>query len=311
MRIIDADEISRRLTYKRAIAIVAKAMIDFSAGATRQPLRQIVPCHDGWLLGVMPGALAAGQGFGAKLISVHPGHGKVSHQGYVLLFDPDSGAAVCMADAYAVTAIRTAAASAVATDALARVDAGDLAILGTGEQAATHARAMLAVRPLRRIRLWGRDPARAARLAAALAAELGLPVTAHDDVAATVRDADIICTVTGAVEPILASRDVADGAHVSAVGSSFAGPAEIDNALVARARVIADSRAGVLTQGGEFLRAKAAGLVDDDHIVGEIGEVLAGRVAGRETPDQVTLYKSLGHIVQDLACVWALYRQPA
>lgn len=308
MRIIDAAEINARLTYPRAIAIVARAMIDFSAGATRQPLRQIVPCHDGWLLGVMPGALAAGKAFGAKLISVHPGPGKVSHQGQILLFDPGSGACICMADAYAVTAIRTAAASAAATAALARPDADDVAILGTGEQAATHARALVAARPVRRIRLWGRDPARAAALAAGLADELRLPVTAHASVTEAVREATIICTVTGATEPILTNADVADGAHLNVVGSSYAGPAEIDNALVARARFIADSRAGVLAQGAEFLRAKAAGLIDDGHIAGEIGAVLAGRVAGREAPGQVTIYKSLGHIVQDLACVWDLYR---
>jgi ornithine cyclodeaminase/alanine dehydrogenase-like protein (mu-crystallin family) len=126
-----------------------------------------------------------------------------------------------------------------------------------------------------------------------------------------VADADIICTVTAASEPILKSEWVQPGTHINAVGSSHAGPAEIDNALVARARFFVDSREGVLQQGAEFLRAKHAGLVDDSHILAEIGEVLAGTAEGRRTPDEITLYKSLGHIVQDLASAWWLYSQPA
>jgi ornithine cyclodeaminase/alanine dehydrogenase-like protein (mu-crystallin family) len=121
-------------------------------------------------------------------------------------------------------------------------------------------------------------------------------------------DADIICTVTGAHEPILKGAWVRAGTHVNVIGSSFAGPVEVDNDLVVRSRFIADSREGVLRQGAEFLKAKEAGLVDDDHIVAEIGEVLAGKAAGRRTADEITVYKSLGHIVQDLASAWALYQ---
>lgn len=121
-----------------------------------------------------------------------------------------------------------------------------------------------------------------------------------------VSNADIICTVTSAKDPVLESRWVAAGVHINVVGSSYAGPAEIDNALVERARFIADSRQGVLEQGAEFLRAKAAGVIDDAHIVGEIGEVLAGDLEGRQSLDQVTIYKSLGHVVQDLAAAQVL-----
>ena len=306
--VIDRAAVAERLTMARAIAIVRPAMIALSNGETSQPLREIVPLGDGRLFGIMPGAMA--ESFGAKLISVFPGNadrGLQSHQGLVVLFDPADGRAVACVDAGEVTAIRTAAASAVATAALARADAHDLAILGTGEQAATHARAIALVRPLTRIRIWGRSPAKATALAAALAAELGLPVAAHDDVATAVAGADIICTVTSAAEPVLTAAMVAPGCHLNLVGSSHAGPREIDDALVAAARFIADYRLGVLAQGAEFLHARAAGLVNDGHIVGEIGEVLAGRLVGREHADQITAYKSLGHIVQDLACGWALY----
>ena len=314
MRFIDREEVARRLTYELCIPIVREAMIAFSRGETRQPLREIVPLADGRLFGVMPGAMSERGVFGAKLISVFPDNfarGVQSHQGLVILFDPDSGAPVCVVHAGEVTAIRTAAASAVATDALARPEASRLAILGYGEQAATHARALTWVRRLEAITVWGRSPERAAAFAARMAAELGLPVSAAPDVETAVADADIICTVTGAAEPILMGRWVAPGAHVNLVGSSFAGPAEADNDLVVRARFIADSRAGVLAQGGEFLRAKAAGRVGDDHIAGEIGEVLAGVMIGRRSAEEVTIYKSLGHVAQDLASAWALYSDRA
>jgi ornithine cyclodeaminase len=182
-----------------------------------------------------------------------------------------------------------------------------MAILGYGEQAATHARAIVKVRKLEAITVWGRSPDRAQDFADRMSAELGLPVMAAANVEAAVAEADIVCTVSHASEPILLGKWLRPGTHVNVVGSSRAGPVEVDNDLVVRARFIADSREGVLAQGAEFLRAKAAGLIGDDHIAGEIGQVLAGDVMGRQTPEEITAYKSLGHVVQDLACAWALY----
>jgi ornithine cyclodeaminase len=141
-------------------------------------------------------------------------------------------------------------------------------------------------------------------------AELGLPVSSAGAVREAVANADIICTLTSAVEPILKGDWVRPGTHLNLVGSSHAGPSEVDNDLVVRSRFIADSREGVLNQGGEFLRAKAAGLIDDKHIVAEIGQVLAGTIEGRRSPQEITVYKSLGHVVQDLASAWALYSKP-
>jgi ornithine cyclodeaminase/alanine dehydrogenase-like protein (mu-crystallin family) len=313
MRFIDREEITRRLTYEVCIPIVRHAMIAFSCGETKQLLRSILPLSEGRLFGVMPGALGANAAFGAKLISVFHGNfarGVQSHQGLVILFDPESGAPVCVLDAGEITAIRTAAASAVATDALARKDARHLALLGYGEQAATHARAIAKVRDLESIVVWGRSPARAQNFAERMQSELAIPITAAADVQGAVADADIICTVTSAAEPILQGDWVRPGTHLNLVGSSYAGPCEVDNALVVRSRFIADSREGVLNQGAEFLRAKAAGLIGDEHIVAEIGQVLAGDVEGRRSPEEITAYKSLGHIVQDLASAWALYSQP-
>jgi ornithine cyclodeaminase len=310
MRYIDRDEIRRRLTYDICIPIVREAMIAFSKGETKQLLRAILPLGDGRLFGSMPGGLGGRKVFGAKLISVFPENfekGVQSHQGVVVLFDGETGAPVCILHAGEITAIRTAAATAVATDALARKDAKRLAILGYGEQARTHARAISKVRKLDMITVWGRSPDRAGAYAREMEAELGVPVTPALTARVCVVDADIICTVSSAKEPILEGQWVRPGTHVNIVGSSYAGPAEVDHDLVVKSRFIADSREGVLAQGAEFLRAKAAGLVGDDHIAAEIGQVLAGDIAGRRNDQEITTYKSLGHIVQDLAAAAALY----
>jgi len=287
MRVIDREEVATRLTYEVCIPIVREAMIAFSAGRTRQHLRSILPLAKG-AFGIMPGALGEAAPFGAKLISVYPGNpasGRQAHQGLVILFEPETGEPVCVVHAGEITAIR--------------------------EQAATHARAMTKVRDIEAITVWGRSPERAETFAARMAAELGLPVTAASDVETAVAEADIICTVSSAREPILHGAWVRPGTHLNLVGSSVAGPVEVDNELVARARFIADSREGVLAQGSEFLAAKTAGLIGDDHIVAEIGQVLAGDIVGRRSADEITVYKSLGHVVQDLASAWALYASDA
>ena len=310
MRFIDREEVSRRLTYDVCIPIVREAMIALSAGETMQHLRSILPLSDGRLFGIMPGAMGPHAAFGAKLISVfHENFAKgiQSHQGLVLLFDPESGAPVCVAHAGEITAVRTAAASAAATDALARPESTRLAILGYGEQATTHARAISHVRKLESITVWGRDQTRAEAFANRTQAELDIPVTAAANVESAVAQADIICTVSSAAEPILKGAWVKQGTHINVVGSSYAFPTEIDDDLVVRSRYIADSRASVLAAGAEFLHAKAAGLIDDSHIAAEIGEIFAGKIEGRRTADEITLYKSLGHVVQDLSTAWHLY----
>lgn len=313
IRFINREEVARRLTYERCIPIVRDAMIALSRGDTKQLLRSYIPLSDGRIFGVMPGALGAHAPFGAKLISVfreNAAKGKQSHQGLVLLFDPDSGAPVCVVHGGEITAIRTAAASAVATDALALPNAHRLAILGTGEQALTHLRAISKVRNLSSAVIWGRSPEKAQAFAAQHQPEFTFPVSAVADAEEAAANADIICTVTGASEPILKGAWVRPGTHVNLVGSSYRGPSEVDNDLVVRSRFIADSREGILRQGAEFLHAREAGLIGDDHIVAEIGEVLAGKTEGRRSRDEITVYKSIGHVVQDLASAWDLYSHP-
>ena len=198
----------------------------------------------------------------------------------------------------------------LATAALARDDAHRLALIGCGEQAATHMRAIATVRNLDAIAVWGRSPERARAFVEHHQADFSIPVFAAPNVEEAVATADIVCTVTGATQPVLKGAWIRPGTHLNLVGSSHAGPAEVDNGLVVRSRFIADSREGILEQGAEFLRAKEAGLIGDQHIVAEIGQVLAGEIEGRRSPHEITVYKSIGHIVQDLATAWALYSQP-
>jgi len=313
MRMIDAAEVRANLSYEVCIAAVRAAMIALSAGETRQLLRSIMHFPDGRMFGVMPGAMGDTDVFGAKVLSVFPKNfevGRPSHQGVILLFDPVTGELACVAEARTVTAIRTASASAVATDALAPPEASRLAILGYGEQAEAHLCAIGRVRDLENVTVWGRSPERARAFADRVQAHMAAPIQVAATAEAAVAEADIVCTVTASPEPVLRGAWVRPGTHVNLVGSSFAGPAEADNDLVLRARFIADYREGILAQGAEFLRAKAAGLVDDSHVVGEIGQVLSAALPGRQAADQVTVYKSIGHIVQDLASVQALLAVP-
>ncbi len=310
LKIIDHETVERLLTYDAAIPLMREAMIALSTGRTQQTLRQIIHMGGGRMFGVMPGATEST--VGAKLISVFPDNfasGLSSHQGGVLLFDPATGAPVALLQAGAVTAIRTAAASAAATDVLAREDASVLALLGYGEQALTHARAITRIRPIRKIIVWGRNPDLAAGMAVKLENELHISATSAPSVHVACAGAHIICAVTAAAEPILYGADVALGTHVNLVGAGTAAQREADDTLVVRGRLFADHREGVLKQGGEVLHAIAAGLIGESHVQGEIGEVMAGTLTGRQTAEDVTLYKSLGAIVQDLAAGWFVFQR--
>ncbi|HEY2037402.1 MAG TPA: ornithine cyclodeaminase family protein [Steroidobacteraceae bacterium] len=303
------QEVRAALDYDGCIAAVRTAMTDFSADGKPQPLRSIFEIAPAKLFGVMPGTLTAPCGFGAKVLSVFadPGQpGRSAHRGVVVLFDRDRGGVTCIADAGEITEIRTAAASAVATEALARPDARTLAIFGCGAQAESHIRALTRVRRFERILVWGRSVERASRFAEQMGREVGITIEAVAD-GREAAAADIICTVTSSRTPVLRGDWVRPGTHVNVVGSSHAGPVEIDHALLLASRYIVDSRRSALAAAAEFLLAKEAGLIDDGHIVAEIGEVLLGRVPGRRSPEEITLYKSLGHIVQDLAAVSYLH----
>lgn len=301
MLVITAAEVEALLPMPRAIAAMRDAMMQVSAGRTVLPLRQFmaIPGAPG-KLAVMPGYLADPPLFGVKTVAKYrhpPGSPHGSHVGVLQLFDAVTGLLLAIIEGGSLTAIRTAAASALATDVLARLESSRLAILGSGEQARRHVIAMAAVRPITEVRVWGRSLANARAFAEAL----DLPARACADVGEAVADADIICTTTPAVDPILFGAMVAPGTHVNLVGSAIADTAEADTALVAQSEFFVDYRVAALAQAGELRRAIAAGLVGPDHIRGEIGAVLLGTAPGRSRAAAITVYKSLGVTAQDLA----------
>ncbi len=303
--VLKADEVRALLPMADCIALMRTTMIAVAEGRAAIPLRSVVRMPgDLGMMGNMGGYLGEPECYGVKIVSLTPrniGTEFSSHLGVVLLFETDHGRPVAFLDAGEITAIRTAAASGLVTDVLARPEACDLAILGSGEQARSHLAAMLAVRPVRRVRIWSRRTESAQAFAASEGERHGITIEACTSVADAVHDADLICTVSKAAEPILLSADVADGAHINLVGSSIATAAEADTPLVVRARYFVDLRLSTVNEAGEYLRALAAGAITPEHILGEIGEVANGSVVGRTSPGDVTVYKSLGIAAQDLA----------
>ena len=276
-----------------------------SQGRCAVPLRSVMAIPTGiGALGNMMGAIDDPSCFGVKLVSLFPGNagsGLSSHLGVVLLFEAEHGQPVALLDAAAITAIRTAAASGLATRILAREEAGDLALVGAGEEAESHLDAMLAVRDIRRVRVWSRDPARAQAFAGREGARHGIVIEAMESVRETVVGADIVCTLTKAREPLLFDAWIDPGTHLNVVGSSVATAAEIDTPLVARSRFFVDCRVSTEAEAGEYLKARMAGAIGPDHIAGEIGEVADGTRLGRIGAEDVTIYKSLGIAPQDVA----------
>ena len=302
---VNEAQVHELLTVAECVSVMRAALSTFSDGDTVLPLRSMLRLPDGsGLLGLMPGYLGEPRSFGLKVVSVMPGnHGTEfdSHQGVVMLFGLTHGEPLAILDATAITAVRTAAASGAATDALARDDAGDLALIGSGSQARTHLAAMRAVRAVRRVRVWSRTAENAERFAREEAARHGLAIEVSADAESAVRDADLVCTTTSAREPVLHGSWLAAGAHVNAVGACFAATRELDGAAMARARFYTDRRESCLAESGDYLLARAEGAISETHLLGELGEVFLGRVKGRTGADDVTLFKSLGLAVEDLA----------
>jgi ornithine cyclodeaminase len=219
----------------------------------------------------------------------------------VLLFEVERGQLVAIMDATAITAIRTAAVSGVATRALAREDAEDLAILGAGAQALTHLEAMCLARPIRRVRVWSRSSERARRFVIQALDLCDIPVDAAGSPSEAVAGASIVCTVTAAREPVLLGEWLEQGTHVNAVGASLPTARELDSEAVRRSRLYVDRRESALNEAGDFLIPKREGRITDGHIVGELGDLLLGRIPGRRSPDEITVFKSLGLAVEDVA----------
>lgn len=315
MKLLVVDEAGVRalLPMRDCIPVVRDALMALSRGEVVLPLRSKVNLPDGTgLLGLMPAYLGAPQSFGLKVVTVMPGnHGTAfdSHQGVVMLFGVTHGEPLVIADGSAITAVRTAAASAVATDLLALPDAGDLAILGSGVQARSHLAAIREVRRLRRVRVWSRSQAHAERFAAEESGRMGMRIEAVRAAADAVRGADLICTTTAAREPVLHGSWLAPGAHVNAVGACFPASRELDAEAVRRARFFTDCRESCLHEAGDFLIACSEGAITAAHLLGDVGEVALGRVPGRTAPTDITIFESLGVAVEDLAAAHFIHRR--
>jgi ornithine cyclodeaminase len=303
--LVNEREVHALLTLEACIPLMREALATLARGDAVLPLRTKVGLPDGsGLLGLMPGYLGQPRSFGLKVVSVMPGnHGTAydSHQGVVMLFGVEHGEPQAILDGASITAIRTAAASGAATDTLAREDAGDLALLGSGAQARTHLEAMRVVRPLRRVRVWSRSAERAAAFARDASARTGLAVEPASSAEAAVRGADLICTTTSAREPVLRGEWLEPGTHVNAVGACFRPFRELDTAAVRRARFFTDCRESCMNEAGDFLIPLEEGAIQASHLLAEVGEVFLGRARGRTAPEDVTVFESLGIALEDLA----------
>jgi ornithine cyclodeaminase len=311
--VLAGHHVRELLPYRECADVMREALTELAAGRLQQPLRTIVRPRDAaGFMALMPAyGPDPGYGFyGLKAICISPGNpalGKDAHQGGVLLFAADTGEPLALVNASAVTEIRTAAVSAVATGLLARPEATELAIIGTGVQGRAHAHAVAATRMLTGIRIAGRDLARAREVAAELAAQLGLPVSAHDAVPEAVAGAGIVVTATTSPRPVLRRGWLAPGTHVNAVGACLPGDREIDTATMAEAALFADSRESVRNEAGDYLLARAEGAVNP--VRAELGELLAGTARGRADDGEITLFESLGLAAEDLAAASYVYRQ--
>ncbi len=302
--LLDREAIASVITAEVALACAEQALRKTSNGIAWQDVRRtlMLPGAAGSCLSMMYADLADQAHFGAKILSVFPDNfafGLGSHRGAVLLFEKTHGRPVGLIDGGALTAWRTAAASAVATRALSRPDSGTLLVMGYGEQARRHIEAIARVRPIRRVHVWGRDAGKAERFARNQT-EAGFDTVAFQDPRAAVAAADIICTTTSSETPVLFGDWLAPGIHVNAVGASVPSCREIDLACVLRSSIWVDYLPMALTAAGEIVEAIAQGRITSDHLRGEIGATLEGTAPGRASPDEITLYRSLGVPAQDI-----------
>jgi ornithine cyclodeaminase len=306
MLFLNRHEVERLLELDRLVEALGPAMVELSAGRVSMPPRVVaqVPEQEG-LLAAMPAFLNRPQVLSTKLVSVFPqnaARGLPSHQAVILVFDPSTGSPRAMLDGTAITAARTAAGSALATSLLARPEARILAIVGTGVQARAHARAIPRVRPIREIRVVGRNQDRATALAEEVAHHLGVPAKAFDLAQGAFAGVDVICATTHSAEPVVRGEWLEPGVHINSVGLNAKGR-ELDGETIKRALVVVESRGAALAKApsgsNDLLWAIRDGLVGEEHIHAEIGEVISGARPGRTSPEQITLYKSVGVAVED------------
>lgn len=309
--ILSDRDVEALLTMPECIGVMEEALRALARGEVHQPLRSAIrPEGSSGLLGLMP-AYRKGSTplFGLKEVCVFPGNparGLDTHLGAVLLHSGETGELLAVMNASAITAIRTAAVSAVATRLLAREDARVLAIIGAGVQAETHLRSLPLVRDFQEVRICSRTLAKAQRLADAFSTA-DLRVVATSSMESAVRGADVVTTVTSSRVPVIERAWIAAGTHINAVGSSIAAARELDSETMAAGALFVDRRESTLNESGDFLMARQEGAIGDEAIRAEIGEILEGKAEGRRSADEITIFKSLGLAIEDLAAAAFLY----
>jgi alanine dehydrogenase len=318
LRILSSADVRQAVSMAEAIQAVREAYVQLSAGEAVVPLRTPVEVkkRDAVTL-FMPAYLAANDAMGAKIVSVFPGNpaqGLPLIHAVVIVVDAETGRPAALMDGTYLTALRTGAASGVATDLLARPDARLAAIFGAGAQARTQLEAVCTVRTIERVWVYDAAPGVAAAYVEDMARR-GQPIPANIAVAESpaqaVRQADVICTATTSSTPVFDDADLKPGVHINGIGAYTPGMQEVPAATVARARVIVDSRAASLAEAGDLIIPLAAGLITEADIHGEIGEVAAGQIPARESADEVTFFKSVGVAVQDVAVSSLVLRRAA
>jgi ornithine cyclodeaminase len=303
--LLTESDVRTVLTLPDLIEAMQAALIAFSAHRVQQPLRTVVEFgKEKSFFGVMPAFLPDAPALGTKLVTVvgtNPAVGLPSHLATIVLLDPATGALVALIDGRFVTEARTAAVSAVSTRLLARPEAGRLAIIGSGVQARSHLEAIACVRLLKEVKVWSPSADRRHRFVDEMRAHCSARLEAADSPHDAVANADIVVLATSARRPVVHSDWIKDGAHICAVGACRPDQREMDGALVARARLVVDSREGALAEAGDIVLAIEEHRFGPEHIVGELGELLTGTVEGRGRDTDVTLFKSLGMAVEDVA----------
>ncbi len=312
--ILDSKQIREMLPMRDCIELMADALSSLARGEVFQPLRTIIrPPEAIGLLGLMPAYRTGEHGaFGMKAICVFPGNpaiGKDAHQGAVMLFSRETGELIALMNASEITAIRTAAVSAVATRLLAREDAHQLGIIGAGVQARTHLVALDAVREITRARIACRNIGHARELVREMQPGFSFPVEVVENNEEAVLGADLIVTATSSQEPVISKDWISPGAHVNAIGTHSPNSREIDSATMAASRIFVDRRESALNESGDYLLAAKEGLINPDSIIAEIGELLIGSKSGRTSANEITLFKSLGLAIEDVACAEYLYQK--
>jgi alanine dehydrogenase len=311
MLLLTESDVRTLLSMDDLIDTMRDALAEYSAGRALQPLRTVLEVGEQHaFFGVMPGFIAKSGALATKLVTVFGSNvaiGLPSHLATIVLLDSTTGELLSVMDGRYITEARTAAVSAVSTDLLARTDAGTLAIVGSGVQAKSHLRALSRVRPVTEVRVWSPSARSRQTFVDEMQPETAAPITAAPSAHAAVADADLVVLATASREPVVSNEWIANGAHVVAVGACRPDQREMDSALVKRARVYVDSRTGALAEAGDLVLPLQEGVIDTNHIIGELGALASGQIRGRETRDAVTIFKSLGMAVEDVAAAHLAY----